>query len=70
MKVPISWLKEYLDFSLSPKELAEILTLAGIEVEGIERTELHFSGVVVGHILQSYRHPHADRLSVAQVSDG
>ena len=36
MKVPISLLKEYLDFSLSPQELAEVFTLAGIEVEGIE----------------------------------
>ena len=36
MKVPLSWLKEYLDFSLSAQKLAEVLTLSGVEVEGIE----------------------------------
>lgn len=70
MKVPISWLKEYLDFSLSPQELADALTLAGLEVEGIEMTPLSFSGVVVGSIIEVQKHPNADRLNVATVSDG
>jgi phenylalanyl-tRNA synthetase beta chain len=70
MKVPLSWLREYLDLTLSPEELAQTLTLAGVEVEGIETTRLSFSGVVVGAVLRSERHPHADRLSVATVTDG
>ncbi len=70
MKVPLSWLKEYLNFTQSPEELANVLTLAGIEVEGIETSALKFSGVVVGKVLKTHKHPSADRLCVAKVSDG
>ena len=70
MKVPLSLLKEYLNFTQSPEELANVLTLAGIEVEGIETSQLKFSGVVVGQILETIRHPSADRLCIAKVSDG
>jgi phenylalanyl-tRNA synthetase beta chain len=70
MKVPLSWLKEFLTFNLSPQEVADALTLAGLEVEGIEMTPLPFTGVVVGAILEALPHPNADRLRVAQVSDG
>lgn len=70
MKVPLSLLKEYLNFNLSPEELAKVLTEAGIEVEGIETTPLKFSGVVVGEVLETARHPSADRLCVAKVTDG
>lgn len=70
MKVPLSLLKEYLNFTQTPEELAKVLTEAGIEVEGIETTPLKFSGVVVGEVLETARHPSADRLCVAKVSDG
>lgn len=70
MKVPLSWLKEYLNFTQSPEQLAEVLTLAGIEVEGIEALPLKFSGVVIGHVLEVLPHPSADRLRIAKVSDG
>ncbi len=70
MKVPLSLLKEYLNFTQSPQELAEVLTLAGIEVEGIEAAPLTFSGVVVGVVLETSKHPTADRLVVAKVTDG
>jgi phenylalanyl-tRNA synthetase beta chain len=70
MKVPLSWLKEYLSLKQSPEELANVLTLAGIEVEGIEASPLKFSGVVVGHVLETQRHPSADRLCIAKVTDG
>lgn len=70
MKVPLSLLKEYLNFTQSPEELANILTLAGIEVEGIETTPLKFSGVVVGQVLETSRHPSADRLCIAKITDG
>jgi phenylalanyl-tRNA synthetase beta chain len=40
MKVPLSWLKEYLDLPLSSKEIADTLTLAGLEVEGISDEEI------------------------------
>jgi phenylalanyl-tRNA synthetase beta chain len=70
MKVPLSWLKEYLNFTQSPEELANVLTLAGIEVEDIQTSVLKFSGVVVGQVLETHSHPSADRLCVAKVSDG
>lgn len=70
MKVPISWLKEFLNFNLTPQELADALTLAGLEVEGIEMSPLSFSAVVVGSIVEVSKHPNADKLQVATVSDG
>ncbi|MBS0621230.1 MAG: phenylalanine--tRNA ligase subunit beta [Verrucomicrobia bacterium] len=70
MKVPISSLKKYLDLEITPEALANVLTLGGIEVEGIETTPLKFSGVVVGEVLHAEQHPSADRLKVATVSDG
>ncbi len=70
MKVPLSWLKQYLNFTQSPEELADVLTLSGIEVEGIEALPLKFSGVVVGRVLETTPHPSADRLCIAKVTDG
>ncbi len=67
MKVPLSWLKEYLPLTEIPDEA---LTLAGIEVEGVEASALKFSGVVVGQVLETNKHPFADRLCVAKVTDG
>lgn len=72
MKVPVSWLNEYVDVSkLSIEELSDKLTFAGIEVEGIEEvgSELdeHF---VVGEVVACERHANSDRLHVCQVSDG
>ncbi len=70
MKVPISWLKKFLNFNLTPQEVADALTLAGLEVEGIEIAPLAFSGVVVGSIVEVSKHPNADKLQVATVTDG
>lgn len=70
MKVPLSLLKEYLNYTQSPEELAQVLTLSGIEVDAIETMAPAFSGVVVGEVLATSKHPSADRLCVATVSDG
>jgi phenylalanyl-tRNA synthetase beta chain len=70
MKIPISWLKQYVNFQLSPREVAEKLTLLGIEVEGITDTALTFEGVVVAKVVSAEAHPNADRLRVARVNDG
>lgn len=70
MKVPFFWLKEYLPLTLTAEEVANILTLLGLEVEGIDRGTYTFTGVVVGEVLTAEKHPHADRLQVATVSDG
>lgn len=70
MKLPLSWLKEYVDFELSPKELASLLTFSGTEVEGIKTIGGDFAGIVVGEVMSVERHPNADRLTVCQVNDG
>jgi phenylalanyl-tRNA synthetase beta chain len=70
MKVPLSWLKEYLDLSLPAEKISDTLTLAGLEVEGIDYVGSNFSGVVVAKVLSTSPHPNADRLTVAIVTDG
>jgi phenylalanyl-tRNA synthetase beta chain len=70
MKVPLSWLKQFLDLTLTPKKIAETLTMLGIEVEKIEETAFTFSGIVVGKVVKADQHPNADRLRVATVTDG
>lgn len=70
MKVPLSWLKQYIDTELPPIEIAKILTLAGLEVDAVETIECGFSNVVVGKVLATEKHPDADKLCVAEVSDG
>ena len=70
MKIPLSWLKEYIKLDQTPAELAKLLTMAGIEVDSIETTDLGFTDVVVGKVLQVEKHPNADKLCVAKVTDG
>ncbi len=70
MKVTLSWLKEYLPLSLSPEKIAEVLTLAGIEVEAIETIGSDFSGVFSAKVVSTMAHPNADKLCIAMVSDG
>ncbi|MGH2408232.1 MAG: phenylalanine--tRNA ligase subunit beta [Candidatus Limnocylindrales bacterium] len=67
MRVPISWLRDYVDIDLSPDELAERLTLLGMEVKGVERRGTDWQGVVVGELLVVEPHPNADRLSLTKV---
>lgn len=70
MKVPLSLLRTYVPFTCSVSELSQILVRAGIEVDAIQVVGASFSDVVVGEILSVIKHPSADRLSVAQVTDG
>lgn len=81
MRVPLSWLKDYVDITLSLEELAEKLTVAGLEVENIEYIGLPGGNdparlvwdrqkLVVGQILQVEQHPDAERLVLATVDYG
>jgi len=70
MKVPVTWLREYVEFDASSGELAERLTFSGIEVEAIETYGCDYKGIVVGEILGVERHPGADNLRVCLVADG
>jgi phenylalanyl-tRNA synthetase beta chain len=70
MKFSINWLREFVELPSSVDELAKLLTMAGIEIEGIETRGANFDKVVVAQINASAQHPNADRLSVCQVDDG
>ena len=67
MKVTYAWLKEFVALAPAP-ELANQLTLAGLEVESVTPVAPPFTGVVVGEVLESGRHPDAEKLSVCQVT--
>lgn len=70
MKVPLSWLREFVAFEDDAEGLARKLTFSGTEVEGIERIRTGLDGVLVGEILEVKPHPSADRLSLCMVYDG
>jgi phenylalanyl-tRNA synthetase beta chain len=70
MKVSENWLREWVNPSLATDEIASQLTMAGLEVDGIEDLTPSFSKVVVGEITAIEQHPDADKLRVCQVSDG
>jgi phenylalanyl-tRNA synthetase beta chain len=70
MRVPLSWLRDYVDIDLEPEALAERLTLLGMEVKGIERWGADWQHVVIGELLTVDKHPRADRLSLTTVTVG
>ncbi len=70
MRFSANWLTEWIDHGLTDQELADRLTMAGLEVDAIEAAAPEFSGVVVGEVLAVEPHPDADKLSVCRVSDG
>src|SRR6266851_5348892 len=70
MKVTLNWLKQYVDFDWSLEELAERLTMLGIEVEGVQKLKGEFEGVVVAQVITCDKHPNADKLSLCRVNDG
>src|SRR5688572_12604192 len=67
MKVPLSWLRDYVDVELTPEQLAERLTLLGMEVKGVEQRGAEWRNVVVGELLEVGPHPRADRLQTTRV---
>ncbi len=70
MQFPESWLREFCNPPITSAELADTLTMAGMEVEEARPAAPPFHGVVVGEVLSVERHPNADRLSVCQVDAG
>ena len=71
MKLPISWLAEYVDVSdLSEQELADRITFAGIEIEGIEHVGVDFTGICAALVKTCEPHPNSDHLHVCTVFDG
>lgn len=70
MKVTYNWLKEFVDFDLSPEALAELLTMLGLEVESIEYIGADLDDVIVAQVEERAQHPNADNLSLCRVNNG
>ena len=70
MDISYNWLAQYVDHDLAPEALAEVLTMGGLEVEGIDRIGQSLDGVVVGHVDAVRAHPNADKLVLCDVDCG
>jgi phenylalanyl-tRNA synthetase beta chain len=70
MKLPLSWLREFVAVDTSVQQIADRLSVAGLVVENIEKIAPAFRGVVVAKVLEAGRHPNADRLQLCQVDAG
>jgi len=70
MQFPESWLRSFCNPDLTTQQLADLLTMAGLEVEELQPVAPPFNGVVVGHVLEVAKHPDADRLNVCKVDAG
>ena len=70
MKITLNWLRQYVHFDWSAGELAQRLTMLGLEVEGMEKSGGELDGVVVAQVLTRDKHPNADKLSLCRVHDG
>ncbi|MRR52939.1 MAG: phenylalanine--tRNA ligase subunit beta [Deltaproteobacteria bacterium] len=70
MIVTYNWLKEFVDFDLSSDALADLLTMIGLEVEGLQKVGTDLDEVVVAIVREKAQHPNADKLSLCQVDNG
>ena len=70
MKFSVNWLREFVELPPSVDALADLLTMAGVEIKSIEQRGAKIDNVVVAQIASSAQHPNADRLSVCEVDDG
>jgi phenylalanyl-tRNA synthetase beta chain len=70
MRVSLDWLKEFVVPGLAPRTLGDRLTMAGLELEALDRIAPGFEGVVVARIVEHAKHPGADKLSVCMVDAG
>ena len=70
MKLPMSWLREWVDVDATPEQVAEALTTRGFYVEGVETHGRRYPGVVIARVLEAAKHPNADKLSLCRVDGG
>ncbi|MCW2484897.1 phenylalanine--tRNA ligase subunit beta [Candidatus Symbiopectobacterium sp. NZEC127] len=70
MKFSEHWLREWVNPAISSDELSEQITMAGLEVDGVEAVAGAFHGVVVGEVVECGQHPNADKLRVTKVNVG
>jgi phenylalanyl-tRNA synthetase beta chain len=70
MKFSESWLREWVNPSVSREALSHQITMAGLEVDGIEAVAADFSGVIIGEVVECGQHPDADKLRVTKINVG
>ncbi|TAK47767.1 MAG: phenylalanine--tRNA ligase subunit beta [Saprospiraceae bacterium] len=73
MTISLNWLKDYIDLPLPAQEISDLLTNLGLEVEGMEETESikgGLEGVLVGHVVETWKHPNAGKLTLTKVDVG
>jgi phenylalanyl-tRNA synthetase beta chain len=70
LKILFSWLREFIETRLSPSDVQDVLTMAGVEVSSRKYLGEGFEGIVAAKILRMGPHPNADRLSLCRVTDG
>ena len=70
MRASIKWLKDYVDFTQTPEELADIMTMAGVPVENIEYLGQGIEKIVTGKIVELKPHPNANKLQICKVDIG
>jgi phenylalanyl-tRNA synthetase beta chain len=70
MKVSLNWIREYVDIEMSPEDIGHLLTMTGLEVEGMAAVGQSLDPVVVGRIVRVRPHPRADHLTLCTVDAG
>jgi phenylalanyl-tRNA synthetase beta chain len=70
MKFSELWLREWVNPAISSEELSEQITMAGLEVDGVDAVAGAFNGVVVGEVVECGQHPNADKLRVTKINVG
>jgi len=70
MKFSESWLREWVNPTISSDELAHQITMAGLEVDGVEPVAGEFSAVIIGEVVECGPHPDADKLQITKISLG
>ncbi|QLE85242.1 phenylalanine--tRNA ligase subunit beta [Shewanella sp. Scap07] len=70
MKFSESWLREWVNPAVTRDELSHQITMAGLEVDGVDAVAGEFSGVVVGEVVECGQHPDADKLRVTKINVG
>jgi phenylalanyl-tRNA synthetase beta chain len=70
MRIPLGWLKEYVDVDVDATELRELLDMSGTKVEAVHQPSGRIEGIVVAEVLEIQPHPNADSLSMVEVSMG
>ena len=68
MKLSKLWLREWVNFSLTEQELANQLTMAGLEVDAVSPVAGEFTHVIVAEVLSTKPHPDADKLTLCEVN--